>query len=155
MSDEIADDQLPPGVWLKKLPKKIGAITLIRNFLADNILTKLECEFVLIYPITLLVDLRIREFYKGSEVPRHRDTFEPIFGLSVNLLLQKAKVGGEFQCERVLVRSPRLYVFNGTRYFHSVTRVEEGARKSLIASLHFAPWPAPRPRPQPSATAAS
>jgi hypothetical protein len=146
MSDELADGQLPLGAWVKTLPKKVGAITLVRNVVADSIRTIFECELVLIFPITLIIDLRYREFYQGSIVPEHRDAFEPIYGCSVNLLLRKAQAGGEFKCEKTFLNASRLCIFNGTRYWHSVSRIEKGARKSLIGCLHFAPWPAPMAR---------
>ena len=143
MSEQVNEEKLPSGVWHKRLPKKIGSVTVIRNYLDDHVLTKFEFEIVVVFPITLIIDIRSREFYEGAIVPEHRDAFEPIHGCSVNLLLQPAKSGGQFSCEKAIFKSDRLYIFNGTRYLHSVSRVQEGTRKSLIASLQFAFRPAP------------
>ncbi|MDM0053003.1 hypothetical protein [Variovorax sp. J22R115] len=146
MAEQISEETLPLGVWHKRLPKKIGTVTIVRNFFDDNVLTKFEFEIVVIFPVTFIIDIRHREFYEGAEVPEHRDAFEPIYGCSVNLLLQRAKAGGEFRCEKTIFKSDRLCIFNGTRYLHSVSRVEEGTRKSLIGSLQFAFRPAPMVR---------
>jgi len=119
-------DKLPAGVWVKKLPLNIGTIVLIRNFLADNILTKLNFEINIFFPITFFLTLAHREFYAGSEVPEHRDGFEPIYGCSASLLLRGACRGGQFKCEKTILKLPRLTVFNGTRYLHSVARSMKG-----------------------------
>lgn len=143
MTEQVSDGQLPAGVWFRRLPWKVGAVTFIHDFLNENIITKLELEFVIVFPVTVLLNIRYREFYTGAEVPEHRDAFEPIFGCSIFVLLRRAKRGGEFKCEKSILKSSRLYIFNGTRYLHSVSRIEEGSRKSFVGSLHFAPWPAP------------
>lgn len=145
MSEQTSDAKLP-GVWMRKLPKKVGAVTFMHNILSDNILTRFEFEFIVVFPITLFINLRYREFYEGSEVPEHLDCFEPIYGYSVNLLLRKATEGGEFKCAKSLLKSSRLHIFNGTRHLHSVSHISKGSRKSLIGSVQFAPWPAPMAR---------
>jgi hypothetical protein len=147
MTNQVSDDQfpaeLPPSIRARKLPWNIGTIVSIRNVLINNILTKFDFEIAIFFPITFFLSLKHREFYMGAEVPEHRDAFEPIFGCSVSLLLRRAKRGGEFKCEKSFLNLTRLNIFNGTRYLHSISPIEEGLRKSLLGSLHFAPWPAP------------
>ena len=136
--------ELPSGVWAIKLPLTVGTIVLKRKYLADNILTKFEFEVAIFFPITFFVNLTHREFYAGSEVPEHRDAFEPIYGCSASLLLHSAGKGGQFKCEKTILKLPRLTVFNGTRYLHSVSPIEEGSRDLLLGSLPLsAPAPAP------------
>jgi hypothetical protein len=141
MTEQDIGGQLPAGVWFRRLPWKAGVVTFIHNFLNDNILTKFEFELVIAFPVTVFFNIRYREFYTGSEVPEHRDAFEPVYGCSVSLLTRRARRGGQFKCEKLILKSSWLNIFNGTRYLHSVSRIEEGSRKSLIGCLHFAPWP--------------
>jgi hypothetical protein len=132
-------EKAPAGVWTKKLPMNIGTIVLIRNYLLDNIFTKFNFEITIFFPVTFFLIVTRREFYVGSKVPEHRDGFEPIFGFSTSLLLRGACKGGQFKCEKMILKMPRLTVFSGTRYLHSVSTIEEGSRDMLLTSLHFAP----------------
>jgi hypothetical protein len=134
---------LPPSVWVKKLPFKVGTIVFIRNFSADNTYTKFNFEISIFFPVTFFINLIHREFHVGSQVPEHRDAFEPIYGCSASLLLRGACKGGQFNCEKTILKLPRLTLFNGTRYLHSVKPIEEGSRDMLLAAMYFAPWPAP------------
>jgi hypothetical protein len=142
-SREAFPAELPAGVWAKKFPWRIGTINVVRNLLVDNTLIKFDFEISIFFPITLFLDLTYREFLPGSEVPEHRDAFEPIYGCTATLVLRKAGKGGQFKCEKTTLKLRRLTVFNGSRYLHSVSRIEEGFRGLLQGALYFAPWPAP------------
>ena len=142
----IRDDfpeQLPVGIWAKKLPKSVGTVVLKRGFLGDDALTKFEFELAIFFPVTLIINFTHREYRVGSHVPEHRDALEPIFGCTVSFLLRDAKQGGRFKCDKKLLKFGRLSVFNGSRHLHSVDPIEEGSRDLLLGAIYFAPWPAP------------
>jgi hypothetical protein len=142
-ASEDFPEKSPAGFWTKKLPMNIWTIVLMRNYLYDNVLIKLYFKITIFFPDTFFLILTRREFYAGSKVPEHRDGYEPIFGFSTSLRLRGACKGGQFKCEKTILKLPRFTVFNGTRYLHSVSTIEKGSRDMLLTSLHFAPWPAP------------
>jgi hypothetical protein len=95
------------------------------------------------FPITLIFALESRDYRQGSKVAEHTDMFEPMYGGTFTYVLENAERGGELTCERFYIDSPRLKVYNATKYKHAVEAVEAGTRKVLLGTLQFAPWPVP------------
>jgi hypothetical protein len=148
MSNQITNTEdfpaeLPPGVWAKRFPWKVGSTALVRDLLVKNIQIRFDFTISIFFPFTFFFELSRREFFPGSEVPGHRDALEPIYGCVATLLLRNSAKGGQFKCEKILLKLRRLTIFNGSRYLHSVTPIEEGSRDLLQGAFYFAPWPAP------------
>ena len=58
-----------------------------------------------------------------------------IFCLNVIAVLKCATRGGKLIIKRAFLETRRIAVFNGDRYFHEVTRIEEGVRTSLLLTI--------------------
>ena len=79
MTEPRSGDHLPAGVWFRRFPWKVGAITFIHNVLNEAIRTIFEFEFIIAFPITLILDIRYREFFTGSEVCQNTEMVSNLF----------------------------------------------------------------------------
>lgn len=79
------------------------------------------------------VDCHFIRFPTGSHIPKHVD--EVTFGrhFRLNIILKKAKKGGEFICEDTLINWSRIKLFRPDIAEHSVTEITDGNR--LVFSL--------------------
>ncbi len=73
-------------------------------------------------------DAYILRFREGSWAPWHTDPVEGRRHYRVNIILKKAKRGGEFQCDKVLFKAGRLVVFRPDQEKHSVSPIKSGTR---------------------------
>jgi hypothetical protein len=78
-----------------------------------------------------LCDAYLLYYPVGSEVPLHVD--EVNFGrhFRLNIMLKRAKSGGEFICVNPIVRWWRVFYFRPDASQHMVTKIEEGYRVML------------------------
>ena len=76
-------------------------------------------------------DLYLLRFDTGSEIQPHVDSVSNGEHHRVNIVLKKAKQGGEFICESALYESSRVKYFRPDLAEHQVTRVAEGRRYVL------------------------
>lgn len=91
-------------------------------------------------------DCWIIRYPKGSHIPKHKDPpivdfFRPTWlGQSkifrLNIVLQPAQEGGEFRCERTIVKTRRVAFFRPDKHEHEVTPVHKGTR--YVFSVGFA-----------------
>lgn len=80
-------------------------------------------------------DAWLLRFPVGSQIPLHRDPVSGARHYRLNLVLIRARRGGEFECEGALLDRPRIKLFRSDRCAHAVTRVEEGTRYVLSLGL--------------------
>ena len=73
-------------------------------------------------------DCYLLKFKEGSTIPPHQDKVLIGRHYRLNIILKAAKVGGEFQCEKIIFQSKRIKLFRPDENIHSVTRLEKGTR---------------------------
>jgi hypothetical protein len=76
-------------------------------------------------------DMYLLRFPTGSEIPPHVDQVASGRHFRLNLLLRRAKSGGEFICQDPLYQSRRIKYFRPDISQHSVSKVLEGSRLLL------------------------
>lgn len=76
-------------------------------------------------------DMYLLRFPEGCEVPPHKDTVLNGCHYRLNVVLKKAKVGGDFICENPIFESSRIKFFRPDKSSHSVTNVQKGNRYLL------------------------
>jgi hypothetical protein len=76
-------------------------------------------------------DVYILRFPQGSEVRPHTDPVWSGRHYRLNIVVKRAKLGGEFVCATPIYESPRIKFFRPDACEHSVTRVERGSRYVL------------------------
>ena len=76
-------------------------------------------------------DVYILRFPLGSEIAPHTDPVSTGQHYRLNIVLKRAKAGGEFICATPIYASPRIKLFRPDACEHSVTRVTEGSRYVL------------------------
>ncbi len=94
-------------------------------------------------------DAYLLKFPRGSHLPRHRDPLPLHVMLDLrtpswwtpkhfrlNVVLQPAREGGQFLCEKTIFRTKRIAFFRPDKYAHSVTQIHEGTR--YVLSFGFA-----------------
>lgn len=79
-----------------------------------------------IWPIKF--DTYLIRFPKGSEIAPHTDVVQSGKHYRLNIVLKKAKVGGEFICSNPIFETKRIKLFRPDVSEHQVTKVEEGNR---------------------------
>lgn len=82
-------------------------------------------------PFILPFDCYLLRYKTGSGVPEHTDPVEDKRHYRLNIVLRKAKEGGEFYCAEPIYNGSRLKLFRPDRSPHSVTPVEKGVRYVL------------------------
>ena len=76
-------------------------------------------------------DMYLLYYPEGSEITPHRDVVCGSSHYRLNVMLKKAKCGGEFICENPIFRGFRINLFRPDASTHSVTKIEEGYRVML------------------------
>lgn len=76
-------------------------------------------------------DMYLLRFPTGSEIPPHVDQVSSGRHFRLNLLLRRAKSGGEFICQDPLYQSRRIKYFRPDISQHSVSKVLAGSRLLL------------------------
>lgn len=90
--------------------------------------------FTMLNSNQLKMDMHLVAYPTGSSIPPHKD---PVLfdqrHYRLNIVVKKAKKGGEFVCGKCLFRWWRIAFFRPDEQEHSVTKIEEGRR--LIFSM--------------------
>ncbi|SEA41965.1 hypothetical protein [Microbulbifer marinus] len=76
-------------------------------------------------------DCYLLRFPQGCEVPPHMDSVTSGKHYRLNIVLRKAKKGGQFVCAAPIYQSSRVKFFRPDICEHSVTKVEQGNRYLL------------------------
>jgi len=76
-------------------------------------------------------DCYILKFPEGSHIKSHRDPVTNGSHFRLNLVLLKAKKGGEFICENAIFNLNRIKLFRSDIHEHSVNKVISGTRYVL------------------------
>ena len=82
-------------------------------------------------PFPLPLDCYLLRFPTGAEIPLHVDKVDHGRHFRMNLILRKAKEGGEFRCAHPIWDYKRLKLFRPDLHEHSVTKVLRGSRLLL------------------------
>ncbi len=82
-------------------------------------------------PFPLPFDVYLLRFGEGSEVPPHTDPVAAGRHYRCNIVVRRAKRGGEFVCSAPIFATKRIKLFRPDACEHSVTRVEQGTRYVL------------------------
>jgi hypothetical protein len=100
--------------------------------------------FILKWPFRIAVFLSLLDYPEGSLVEAHNDggpdpkQMKPVIGCNFNIVLKKAKIGGEFICPQAWVNTSRVKIFNGDKFQHEVTKIEKGNRVLLAFKVSLA-----------------
>lgn len=86
---------------------------------------------LLMNPYLVPFDCYLLRFRKGAEVPEHTDPVTDKKHYRLNIIVKKARKGGEFRCPEPIFESSRIKLFRPDRSPHSVSRVESGTRYVL------------------------
>ena len=76
-------------------------------------------------------DVYLLKFPQGSEIKQHVDTVTSGKHFRLNIVLKKAKQGGEFICNDLIFETARIKLFRPDICTHSVTEVVRGERYVL------------------------
>lgn len=76
-------------------------------------------------------DVYLLRFPTGSQIQPHVDQVERGAHYRLNLVLRRARSGGEFVCATAIRDSPRIKFFRPDVSEHAVTRIESGTRYVL------------------------
>ena len=82
-----------------------------------------------LWPLPL--DVYLLRFPTGSQIQPHVDRVESGAHYRLNLVIQRARAGGEFACSNAIHDSPRIKLFRPDICEHSVSRVDSGTRYVL------------------------
>jgi len=81
------------------------------------------------------MDAYILKYPAGAYLPPHRDPLFVADHYRCNLVLQHADEGGQFICNRMILKVWRLAIFRSDEATHEVTRVTRGTRVVLSLGL--------------------
>jgi hypothetical protein len=76
-------------------------------------------------------DVYVLRFPEDSEIPPHTDPVAIGRHYRCNIVLRRAREGGEFVCATPIFATPRIKLFRPDACEHSVTRVVRGTRYVL------------------------
>lgn len=76
-------------------------------------------------------DCYLIRYKEGSYIPPHVDKVEKGKHYRLNIVLKKAKAGGEFICNNAIINTSRIKLFRPDVNEHSVTKLTEGKRYLL------------------------
>ena len=79
-------------------------------------------------PFLVPFDCYLLRFRTGSEIPSHTDPVSDKRHYRLNIIVRKAKQGGEFLCSDPIYENRRIKLFRPDVSSHSVTKVTEGTR---------------------------
>lgn len=90
-----------------------------------------EKMLLLANPFLVPFDCYILRYRPGSEITEHTDPVDDKKHYRLNIVLRKAKSGGQFACSETIFESERIKLFRPDRARHSVSRVDAGTRYVL------------------------
>ena len=76
-------------------------------------------------------DMYLLKFSEGSEIPEHKDEVSGGRHYRFNIILKKAKMGGEFKCLNPILETQRIKLFRPDISSHSVSKIISGNRYVL------------------------
>lgn len=76
-------------------------------------------------------DLYLLRFREGVHIPPHTDRVKSGKHYRLNIVLRKAKGGGEFICDSPIYENSRIKLFRPDTAEHSVSKVRSGTRYVL------------------------
>ena len=79
----------------------------------------------------VLFDVYLLKFGEGVSIPSHVDKVEKGRHFRINIILKKAKSGGDFICETPIYESERIKFFRPDIVNHAVSKIEDGTRYVL------------------------
>lgn len=106
----------------------------VSNFLrwkAGRQHTGYEKMLLLANPFILPFDCYLLRYRPGTAIPEHTDPVDEKKHFRLNLVIRKAKAGGEFFCSEPIYESTRIKYFRPDLARHSVSLVEAGTRYVL------------------------
>lgn len=86
------------------------------------------------YWLVTPLDLYLLRYPPGSSIPQHNDPVPGYRHYRINIVLKKARSGGAFKGERVLLDWKRLKVFRSD-FPHEVLPITQGTRYVLFIGL--------------------
>ncbi len=82
-------------------------------------------------PYFVPFDCYLLRFRPGAEIAEHTDPVSEKKHYRLNIIIRRARSGGEFICSDPIYESRRIKLFRPDRSPHAVTRVIEGTRYVL------------------------
>lgn len=76
-------------------------------------------------------DCYLLRFKAGAEIPPHTDQVKTGKHYRLNIVIKKAKAGGEFLCQTAIFQNSRIKFFRPDLAEHSVSKVTSGTRYVL------------------------
>lgn len=93
--------------------------------------TGYEKMLLLANPYLLPFDCYLLRYKQGTGVPEHTDPVDGKRHYRLNVVLKRARHGGEFVCKTPIYEGRRVKLFRPDVSAHSVTAVESGTRYVL------------------------
>lgn len=90
-----------------------------------------EKMLLLANPFLVPFDCYLLRFQPGAEIAEHTDPVDDKRHYRLNIIIRRARSGGEFVCADPIYENRRVKLFRPDRSPHSVTRVIEGTRYVL------------------------
>lgn len=81
-------------------------------------------------------DFYILKYPVGSEIREHVDPVTDSKHYRLNIIVKKAKKGGDFFTEKSIINLPRIKFFRPDLSKHSLTKIEKGSR--YVVSIGWA-----------------
>ena len=72
---------------------------------------------------------------EGTRIIPHYDEDNGKCQYKINLNLIKPEAGGELKCDKFIVNTDRLKVYQACKFTHSTSKVEEGLRLDLFVGI--------------------
>jgi len=79
----------------------------------------------------LQFDCYLLRFGEGAAIPAHTDRLDSGYHYRLNIIVKKAKQGGDFICQTCIFETDRIKLFRPDLYEHAVSKVERGQRYVL------------------------
>lgn len=84
------------------------------------------------------VSLNLVTYPQGHKVLHHHDPMGSGRYFKFNVVLKKARKGGEFSADKLIINLfNRVFLFRPDLYSHSVTQIEQGERTLLSLAIHL------------------
>lgn len=90
-----------------------------------------EKMLLLQLPWPVPCDMYLLRFPEGSDVPAHTDPVREGQHYRLNIILRRARKGGEFICADAIYNSERIKYFRPDQAEHAVSRIVRGTRLVL------------------------
>ena len=92
----------------------------------------------------LSFDVYMLRFRQGSEIPPHTDPVAQGRHYRCNIVVKRAREGGDFVCSTPIFATSRIKIFRPDACEHSVTRIVRGSRYVLSIGWVRRPRPVVR-----------